>query len=92
MNDLINGLFELGGAIVIWINVLKLHKDKEIKGVFWPIWIFYSAWGMWNLFYYPSLGQTFSFYGGICLVIGNTLWCLQAFYYSLKNKAKNKKV
>ena len=82
INDLINGLFEFGGAIVSWINVFKLFKDKEIKGVYWPMWIFFSSWGIWNLFYYPSLKQYISFFAGIFLVSGNIVWVFLAFKYN----------
>lgn len=86
--DLLNALFEFGAAIVMWINVLKLYKDKQIHGVFWVVWIFYACWGIWNLYYYPMLNQTLSFYCGIILVIGNIVWVSLAFYYKiiLKNK------
>jgi hypothetical protein len=84
-NDLINGLFELGGAIVIWINVYKLYKDREIKGVFWPVWIFFSFWGLWNLYYYPSVGHLISFYAGIVLVCGNICWAVMAYVLNGKN-------
>lgn len=79
--DLINSLFESGGAIVTWLNAYKLYKDKEIKGVFWPIWIFFSLWGVWNLYYYPSVGHMLSFYAGIFLVTGNIIWVIQAMVY-----------
>jgi hypothetical protein len=88
MNDVINSCFEFSGAIVIWINILKLYKDKEIKGILWQVWIFYTVWGIWNLYYYPALNQTFSFYAGVCLVVGNIIWCIQAFYYNVKNREK----
>ena len=80
-NDLINGLFESGGSIVIWLNVLKLYKDRVVKGVYYPIWIFYSWWGLWNLYYYPSLGQWISFTAGLAIVAGNIVWSIMAFYY-----------
>jgi hypothetical protein len=86
MNDILNAIFEFGGSIVIWMNVIKLNKDKKVMGVFWPIWGFYAAWGLWNLHYYPSLNQWWSFYAGIFLVIGNLFWVGQAWYYSIKNK------
>ncbi len=88
LNDLFNGLFELGGAIVTWINVLKLYTDKDIKGVFWPVWLFFSSWGLWNLYYYPSVGHYISFYAGILLVSGNIVWVILAYYY-IKNKENN---
>jgi len=81
MNDLINGSFELFGAYLTWANVYKLLKDKEVKGVYWMIWVFYSAWGMWNLYYYPSLDQWASFYAGIIMVIGNICWVVLAIKY-----------
>jgi len=80
-NDLINALFELGGAIVTWLNVRKLTQDKEIKGVYWPIWIFFSSWGLWNLYYYPSIGHILSFLAGIILVSGNIAWVSLAWRY-----------
>ena len=72
--DWINGGFELIGAYFIWINAYMLHKDKEIKGVYWPAWAFFAVWGLWNLYYYPSLDQYVSFYAGIVLVSGNIVW------------------
>jgi hypothetical protein len=76
--DLGNALFEAGGAVTAWLNALQLYRDKEIKGVYWPIYFFYTAWGFWNLYYYPALGQWFSFFAGAVLVLGNFAWITQA--------------
>ena len=81
MNDIINALFELCGAVLTWVNVSKILKDKKVVGVYWPIWIFFSLWGLWNLFYYPSVGHMLSFYAGIVLVAGNITWVIIAFCY-----------
>lgn len=80
--DLINGLFELGGAILLWMNVARLHRDKCVRGVHpVPAW-FFACWGLWNLVYYPSLGQWFSVAGGALLVVANIVWVAQMVYYS----------
>lgn len=84
--DLINGLFELAGSYFTWKNAWILYQEKEIKGVYWPTWLFFTVWGLWNLIYYPSLNQYFSFYAGIVLVAGNIAWVGLAFYY--KNKTE----
>lgn len=42
--------------------------------MYWPMTAFFTAWGFWNLHYYPSLEQWFSFYAGIVLVLGNLCW------------------
>lgn len=76
--DIINGSFELLGAILTWRNAVELYRVREIRGVYWPTSAFFSAWGLWNLAYYPLLGQWFSFVGGVLLVSGNLAWVTMA--------------
>jgi len=82
--DIINGLYELLGAPFILLSVWNLHKQKSVRGVSWMHVAFFSTWGYWNLFYYPYLGQWYSFIGGVAIVITNTLWLCQIFYYLRK--------
>jgi hypothetical protein len=72
--DLINGAFELGGATVLWLNVRQLWRDRCIAGVHWGPTVFFTLWGLWNLFYYPSLQQWMSFTGGLAIVVVNATW------------------
>ena len=83
--DLINGLFEVGGAILLLGNVRAISRDKEIKGVCWGPTVFFAVWGIWNLFYYPSLEQWFSFAGGLAIVAVNLVWVAQIAYYRMTN-------
>jgi uncharacterized membrane protein YfcA len=86
MNDIINGIFELGGGILLIINCFKLYKDKEVKGVSISVCAFFTVWGCWNLYFYPSLGQWVSFAGGVLLVTVNLVWVFMAIYYSNKEQ------
>lgn len=79
--DVINGLFEFVGSVMLWRNVLQLHRDKMVRGVHWTATGFFMAWGYWNLFYYPHLGQWWSFWGGVSIVTANTVWLAQMLYY-----------
>lgn len=79
--DIANALFEFVGGALIWVNVLRLHKDKMIRGVHWGPTGFFAAWGLWNLFYYPHLEQWWSFAGGCFIVTTNTIWVAQMIYY-----------
>ena len=81
MPDIVNGLFELFGGLVIWLNVARLVKDKEVKGVSWVVMAFFAVWGYWNLYYYPHLGQMFSFVGGFFVVAANTAWVVLFLHY-----------
>lgn len=79
--DLINGSFELIGGVVGWLNVYKLYKDKAVKGIYWPLSLFYLAWGLWNLGYYPYLNQPASFWGGVFMVTSCLAWLKLAVKY-----------
>ena len=39
--DLINGGFELLGAVFTWRNFLQLRRDRTIAGVYWPTTAFF---------------------------------------------------
>jgi hypothetical protein len=81
MNDILNAIFELIGSLLAIMNIVKLIKDKAIRGVYWPIWAFYTAWGFWNLYYYPSVDCWYSFLAGIIMVIANLIWLILAVRY-----------
>lgn len=91
-NDLINGCFELASGLLCSINIYKLIQDKEIKGISWIPTLFFTSWGAWNLYYYPSLGQILSFLGGISIFTANIIWVGLVLYYKYKNKRKKYKL
>lgn len=82
MADALNASFELCGSCFILLSVIKLHKDKRLLG--FSLWhlLFFTLWGWWNMYYYPSLGQWLSFWGGIAVTLVNSFYCLQIMYYS----------
>lgn len=84
--DVINGTYELLGGVFLLVNCFKLLKDKEVKGISITASAFFTSWGYWNLYYYPSLNQWFSFAGGILIVAANTWWVYLAIYYARKKK------
>lgn len=79
--DTINGLFEGVGAILMTLNILRLHRDKLVRGVHWSPVLFWTAWGLWNLYYYSAIEQPLSWRGGACLVAANAVWLAQMIYY-----------
>jgi len=79
--DLINGSFELLGGPFIFFSIIKLYKYKVANNISLLHPLFFSMWGLWNLYYYPYLNQFFSFLGGIMIFSMNITWLLQIFYY-----------
>ena len=82
--DLINGLFEAGGGILCWLNVIQLFKDKEVKGITLSAATFFGFFSAWNMYYYPHLDQYLSLMGATFLLIGNWMWIFLAMYYKYK--------
>jgi hypothetical protein len=61
--DIINGSYEVLGGFMIWLSIRKLFHDKMVRGVHWAPMLFFATWGLWNLYYYPYLGQWVSCVG-----------------------------
>jgi hypothetical protein len=80
--DTVNGLFELLGGLFIGLSVRKLWLDKRVLGFHWGQLAFYTSWGFWNLYYYPSLGQWLSFFGGVSVVTANSVYLGMIAYYT----------
>lgn len=79
--DFINAGFELAGGVMVLDHCRQLVRHREVKGVSIAAFVVFFAWGLWNLFYYPHLGQWASFAGGIIIVCGNFIWLALAISY-----------
>jgi len=84
--DVTNAAFEFVGAGLAWQNVATLYRAKSVVGVFWPLYLFYSAWGLFGGYFYLALGQWWSLVGQILLVSANISWTVLAVRYSRSNK------
>ncbi len=85
--DIVNGSFEALAGIACWLHVRALWRAKRVQGVSIISFVFFAAWGYWNMFYYPHLGQWFSFFGGFAIVAMNTLWIVLAVTYTRRRNA-----
>ena len=86
--DVINSIFQLGGAMAAWINVRKILKDKHVKGVYWPLTLYYAGWGLWNLAFFSHLEQLWSLASGTLLVSGNLAWSAIALEHNWLQKRR----
>jgi hypothetical protein len=80
--DLINGLFEASAGIFVLNHCRVLRRDRAVAGVSIASVVFFTAWGVWNLFYYPALGQSLSFIGGLFVVVANSIYVGMLLIYS----------
>lgn len=71
IQDIINGGFEFAAGLAVLRHCAVLQRDRQVRGVSIPAMFFFTAWGFWNIYYYPFLGQPFSFVGGIFVTVAN---------------------
>ncbi|HVM73411.1 MAG TPA: hypothetical protein VMU13_00835 [Candidatus Paceibacterota bacterium] len=82
--DALNGFFETGGGIFSLLNCKAILRDQELKGASLIAFCFYVLWGLWNLYYYPHLGQYLSWYGGILIVLVNSWYIYLILYFRVQ--------
>jgi len=87
--DLINASFEAGGSLFILNHCRVLWKTKQAHGISLLSTAFFASWGVWNIYYYPYLGQFFSFLGGIAIVLANALWVWMIWYIRRQQRLGN---
>lgn len=88
--DVTNACFEGGGAVLTWLNVARIRRDREVKGVDWRVTAFWSLWGLWNIRYYVGVGHPLSAVAGTVLALGNITWVLHAVAYASRPKPRTK--
>jgi hypothetical protein len=79
--DKINSGFELAGGFFLLLSIIQVVLDKSVAGVN-PIHVgFFGIWGYWNLYYYRSIQQPWSFATSIFVTAANTVWLGLLLYY-----------
>ncbi len=79
--DLVNAVFELGGACLLVLNVQRIWQDRRLSGVRLAPTVWFNVWGGWNLYYYLHIGQVASWVAGMSVFVVNSAWVALAVYF-----------
>lgn len=74
MADLINALLEGMAGFFILVSIREAWSRRDVSGIHWVHALYFTAWGAWNLFYYPYLDQ---WYSAACAIL---VFGVNAFY------------
>lgn len=80
-DDLINAFFELFGGFMVFNHCRVLYEQKVVSGISLLSVAFFTLWGFWNIYYYPSLNQQLSFYCGILVAVANMTYLSMLMHY-----------
>lgn len=83
--DLINSLFPLVGTIFVGLNIQRLLRDKQVKGIHWFSPLFFYSGQAWGLYFMYTLNQYFSLFGGAVLLVSSLIWYSLMVYFKLNN-------
>ena len=81
--DAINGTFELIGAVLMSMDIVRIYRDKEVSGVWWPARLFFLLWGVWNIYFYSYYDHFWSWIGGLAMTGVNAVWVCFVLYYEM---------
>jgi len=81
MMDMINAAFEFGGFLALMPSIMAIMRDKRVHGMSLLTPLFFTSWGWWNLFYYPSLDQFWSAIAAGLLASTNSVYLALLFKY-----------
>jgi hypothetical protein len=80
--DLINGVMQAGLGAAVLNHCWTLYIDKEVRGVSAVSTALFTLYGIWTLYFYPYLGQFWSFAGGLFITVANALYVGMLIAYS----------
>ena len=84
--DLITGIVSVVGGCLVWTNVYRVWKDKEVKGANLLPALYFASGGAWQVYFLFSLHQLFAACGGLTIATGNFMWFFLAQYYKYKRR------
>ena len=92
-----NGLFEVVGGLLLFLNTWRAWRDGQIRGLHPAPMVFFWSWGLFNLWYYRSIHQPWSAAAGLLPCLGNTafiatwawFWRRDRYSASKKNRSEN---
>jgi hypothetical protein len=86
--DQINAFLIFVGSLMVFKSCFIVYRDKSVRGVSIIANMYFTAWGMWNVFYFPHLHQYWSFGAEMCICTANILWISLMLYYKRKEKSQ----
>ena len=86
--DKVNAGFEIAAALFIIYNCFILHHDKLVRGISPYSYVLFTAWSIWNMFFYPIVEQTFSFYAATLMAIAQLVYTCMLAYYTIYPNGK----
>lgn len=79
--DVGNAVFECSGGLFVALNAWDIWKKKAVAGQTLTALFFFTMWGIWNLFYYPSQNQWWSTVGAWSIMIVNSVQIYLVFRF-----------
>ncbi len=85
--DIVTAIFDIIFVYNGFVNIMKLYRDKDVRGVSLSYWMLCIAWNAWSTFVvYPTANLLMAQYLCGVLMLQYTAWLAMAFYYRQRSK------
>lgn len=83
--DLVNSGFETLGAGLVWVNVVRIRRDKAVLGSDWRVSAAWLIPSIWYAIYYAKLGHWLSLAAHLVMLLGSLTWVAHAVVYDRRS-------
>jgi hypothetical protein len=80
--DVTQAFWELGSAVFSVLNIIAIRRSKSVAGVHWAPTAFFSAWGVYNLWFYTALHLPLAYWAGLAITCTNFCWLGHLAWYA----------
>lgn len=85
--DIVTAIFDIFFVYNGFVNIKKLYKDRDVRGVSLSYWMLCILWNAWSTFVLcPKASLLIAQYLCGILMLQYTVWLTMAFYYRQRNK------
>ena len=85
-HDITICLFSIFASVLTYQNVRQAVLHGDIKGMHWFSTAFFGIWGVYQIYFYYTLGYIFSMIGGSLIVIIDAYWLYLFWKYNRSDR------
>ncbi len=73
-HDAIYASFTTVAALLVWAHIVKLARDKQVKGVHWAPVLFTWTWCCYGLVFYVAMELWWCSLANLVMFVSYTVW------------------
>jgi hypothetical protein len=81
MSEAIYAAFTFTAASLVWTHIVKLHREKKVRGVHWAPLVFTWCWATYAIYFYWVYKMPWTWTANLMMWLSYTIWTAMVFRY-----------